>query len=147
MSLGNIFCHVLTVKLQKEKWDGRVAYKGWGNIKHIHNIKWFDKTLCRHVYNLQLLTDQLQNNNKKLSYRRRTARRAVSVETVRNVAQTFVESGNIYCCKSVKIWQNYGHEFVASLFWPALPKQWNTFKITTISPFNWKVNGDYKSTR
>ena len=23
-------------------------------------------------------------------------------------------------CKSVKIWQNYGHEFVASLFWPTL---------------------------
>jgi len=22
--------------------------------------------------------------------------------------------------KSVKIWQNYGHEFVASLFWPTL---------------------------
>ena len=29
--------------------------------------------------------------NKKLSYRRGTARRAVSVETVRNVAQMFME--------------------------------------------------------
>ena len=30
-------------------------------------------------------------NNKKLSYRRQTARRAMSVETARNVAQMFVE--------------------------------------------------------
>ena len=32
--------------------------------------------------------------------------------------------------KSVKIWQNYGHEFVASLFWPTLYKvlfRQNTF--------------------
>ena len=30
------------------------------------------------------------------------------------------ESSSDFFCKSVKIWQNYGHEFVASLFWPTL---------------------------
>jgi len=37
------------------------------------------------------------------------------------------------CCKLIKIWQNYGQEFVASLFWPTL--YWLLLQLFSLADF------------
>ena len=70
----------------------------WGSSTIAQMLRWRFMTPTNSAFlrDLELSIDHpvvfaRNNKYKKLSYRRRTARRAVSVETVRNVAQMFVE--------------------------------------------------------
>ena len=56
-----------------------------------------------------------------------------------------MESSSEKVCKSVEIWQNYGHEFVASLFWPTLQIGSETVNILVLAPgsplLSWMKSG------